>query len=99
MKKLLFLLATAFAFTACDLEDLDDVKLKDASAEQIAFNSHKPELWYVNESGYKWKLNTHLICDNATNIVYLFITEHPHQAGITPYYNAKGEIMRCDELK
>jgi len=97
MKKLLFLLA-AFAFTACDLEDLD-VKSRDASAEQIEFNSHKPEMLYVNASGYKRKLNTHLICDNTTNIVYLYITEHPHNAGITPYYNAKGEIMRCDELK
>lgn len=98
MKKLLFLLATAFAFTACDLEDLE-VKARDASAELVEFNSHKPELWYVNAAGYQWKLNTHLMCDNSTNIVYLYITEHPHNAGITPYYNAKGEIMRCDELK
>ena len=98
MKKLLFLLATAFAFTACDIEDLD-VKSRDATAERVRLNSYKPELWYVSDGNRQWKLNTHLICDEKTNIVYLFITEHPHQAGITPYYNAKGEIMRCDELK
>ena len=98
MKKLLFLLATVCAFTACDLEDLE-VKTRDASAEQIKFNSNKPELWYVSSGDHKWKLNTHLICDEKTNIVYLYITEHPHRAGITAYYNAKGEIMRCDELK
>ena len=96
MKKLLFLLATVCAFTACEEEES---RFRNITEEERTIDAQSPELW----SSVRWndnvcKIKTYLVCDKKTNIVYLYISD-VHQAGITAYYNAKGEIMRCDELK
>ncbi len=95
MKKLL--LALSFIMLVGCEEEYDNMrKAKDDEKELAAY---VPELWYAsNWSKYSYKLETHLLCDKKMNIVYMYITSAPHQAGITPYYKADGHIMRCDEL-